>query len=108
MAAFTTSNWLFQPTKEIGAKSAAGSNGRLLRMAGMPAMLPELPNNSVCPSGVAFATSSAPIAPSAPGRLSMITVCPSDCVSDCAKMRPAASVGPPAGKPMTKRTGREG
>jgi hypothetical protein len=32
---------------------------------------------SVLPSGVAFATLAVPIAPPAPGRLSMITACPS-------------------------------
>jgi len=47
--------------------------------------------------GLARATSSAAIAPLAPGRFSAMTDCPSRCVSQSAVMRASESVTPPGG-----------
>src|SRR5689334_17261859 len=64
--------------------------------------------NSVCPSAGARNTCSAPITVLAPGRLSMITLCPSALPSDGATARPTVSVVPPGGNGTTMRTAFEG
>ncbi|MNU77456.1 hypothetical protein D3C71_670340 [compost metagenome] len=51
--------------------------------------------SSVEPSGAARATCEAPMAVPAPGRLSTITVRPSEEPSCCAMSRPSMSVVPP-------------
>ena len=48
------------------------------------------------------------IRPPAPERFSTTTGCPSLARSFSAMIRPGISVGPPAGKPITSRTGRSG
>src|SRR5207253_418651 len=61
--------------------------------------------SSVLPSGADFATSSAPIEPAAPARLSTITLDFSASPSINAYGRATMSVGPPAGNGTTSRTG---
>src|SRR5687767_4703391 len=60
---------------------------------------------SVYPSRGAFATTSAPIAPVAPGRLSTTTGCPSCSVSFGPTMRATISGVPPGAAPTTMRSG---
>ena len=55
-----------------------------------------------------MATTSAPIMPPAPARLSGITLTPSDSVKACAMVRPAMSAKPAVAKGMTMRIGLSG
>ncbi len=66
-------------------------------MAGLIESGPFRPSSRVVPSGVAFATASAPIMPPPPLRLSMMTCWPSTGATASASMRPTASAVPPAG-----------
>ena len=64
-------------------------------MAGLMACVPVTPNSSVCPSAGARATSTLPVAPPAPGRLSTITGWPSAVDRRWAMKRPMTSAPPP-------------
>src|SRR5581483_314196 len=66
---------------------------------------PGLPMSSVWPSGLAFATTSAPSTPPAPGRLSITTGCPSASPSFGAIIRATVSADAPEVNGMTKRIG---
>src|SRR4051812_46997163 len=62
----------------------------------------------VYPSGAAFATSSVPMMPFAPPRLSTTTCAPSASAIPGATVRATISTTPPGGKPTTKRSGFAG
>src|SRR5882757_7704900 len=66
------------------------------------------PRPTVYPSGADFATASAPSTPPAPALFSTTKVCPESSLIFWQRMRESVSVAPPAGKPLTKRTGRAG
>src|SRR4051812_24853574 len=63
---------------------------------------------SVYPSGGAFITTSVPITPDAPDRLSTTIDCPIDSVSFAASSRPTTSTLPPGGNGETSRIGFAG
>src|SRR6267143_701797 len=96
------------PTDETGAKSLIGSYVLFLRMFGIAERTVYEARSSVYPSGADFATKSAAIAPSAPGRFSMKTGWPRACDSGGAMIRPTTSSAPPGGKGATTRTGLAG
>ena len=60
------------------------------------------------PSGAALATEAAAISPLAPARFSTTTERFSRSAMPGATMRASRSLGPPGGKPTTKRSGRSG
>jgi hypothetical protein len=60
-------------TLEIGVKSRTVSYGRVVNSVGLVVRFPDEIINSVYPSGGALATTSAPMIPLAPGRLSTMT-----------------------------------
>ncbi len=77
-------------------------------MPGLIARLPVWPMTSVWPSGGAFAASSSPIVPFAPGRLSGTGCCPKASPSFWATYRPVMSVAAPGGNGMMIRSGLDG
>ena len=88
---------------EIPAKSVSTLNGERLASA---SATEDTGNVMLCisrvwPSGLDFATMSAPIDPPAPPRLSTITGCPMDSLMRCATRRATISVVPPAGNGTT-------
>src|SRR5690554_6809577 len=62
--------------------------------------------STVCPSGFAFETISAPITPLAPGRLSTTTDWPKRPLSASLSWRATRSGAPPGENPTTMRSGR--
>ena len=79
----------------IGAKSSRGFRPRTTAPTTSE---PVLQKSNVCPSGLARATSSAPIWPPAPGRFSTITGLPSRSDRPFATKRAWTSLPPPAAK----------
>jgi len=95
-----------EPTWVMEVKSRSTSNGSL-PSAGLLAC-EENAMSSVYPSGALLATSSAPMFPEAPGRLSTTTAWPQRSPSFWATRRAMMSVPPPGANPTTTRTGRDG
>ena len=67
-----------------------------------------VPINKVWPSGAAFATTSDPMLPPAPGRLSTMNCWLNDSESLAATSRAVTSTPPPDTAPTMIRTGRDG
>src|SRR5712671_4597082 len=84
------------------AKSRIGSYGGFAPRSAVTLWL-EAAKMSVWPSGAAFAALAVPIAPPAPGRLSMIAVTPSAAPNSLVKVRASTSRAPPAAKGTTMR-----
>src|ERR1043165_7084575 len=80
----------------------------VLYRPGLMACVDTVAISNVFPSGGAFATSAAPRLPPAPVLFSTRNVWPSNSVSLAAVMRATWSVGPPAAKDTTMRTGFDG
>src|SRR6516165_10489448 len=95
------------PSSITGAKSLSTSNGRSLRKAGSVTSVLET-IRSVCPSGAARATSSAPSTPEAPGRFSTTISWPSAGPSSLLTARASTSSVPPAGNGTMKCSGLAG
>ena len=97
------------PKFAIGARSRTGwklRSANIVAFAGM--VLNGSALASVYPSGADFATVSSAMLPAAPGRLSITTVCPSDCDTRSIRMRVTISVVPAAANGNTTRIGRSG
>src|SRR5262249_2166761 len=69
---------------------------------------PPVTSNRVWPSGAALATTSAPIVPPAPGRVSTTRCCPRPFAMSAASIRATPSPLPPAGYGTTSPRGRAG
>ena len=91
-----------------GAKLRSGSYGSFVYRDAVIVCVERSVKSSVCPSGAAFATTSAPIVVPAPGRFSTRTCWPRLCVSSAASARENVSVAPPGANGTTMRTGFEG
>ena len=76
-----------------------------VKTAGPLVNVPRSAIKSVWPSGVDFATKSAPILPFAPTLFSIINACPNCSWSRAAKGLATASVAPPGANGMIIRTG---
>src|SRR5688500_1052921 len=77
-------------------------------MSGVLTLGPGFARSNVYPSGPAFATVSAPIAPPAPGRLSTTNCWPNDSVSFCPTSLAMMSFDAPGVNGTIQRTGRLG
>ena len=90
------------PMLATAAKSRIGSYGGVAPSSAVTLWL-DAAKISVWPSGDALATLAVPIAPPAPGRLSMIAVSPSAAPSSEWNVRARTSRAPPAAKGTTMR-----
>ena len=70
----------------------------------MMACVPTVPISSVCPSGLALATSAAPTLPPAPALFSTMTGCPRAFCNSGARARASTSVVPPGANGPTMRS----
>ena len=95
--------WGEMVMRVIGTMSVYGSYGNFANVAGLCTNCVEL-IISVCPSGALFATWSLPTTVAAPGRGSTITCCFQRSERRGPMMRALASLLPPTGNGMTRRT----
>ena len=94
--------------RAIGTKSRAGSKLGLLCSDGPIVSAPLALQNSVKPSGAAFATRSPATLPAAPGRFSTVTGTFHASLNFCANRRAVTSVALPGVNPTMMRTGLSG
>src|SRR6185503_14361118 len=104
----TTSSIGLMPTGATAAKSRRTSNGMLGVSAGATVVEPLDASMKTLPSAGALATELAAISPLAPARFSTTTLRPRRWAMPGAIRRVSRSLGPPGGKPTTKRSGLSG